>query len=189
MKKYIAFPCSQEAASMIIGNHGYSGLGHYVKLIQIIQKLPDNVLKKENLQHVINVHGFEPLIIEELLANTALFHEDLTRYAPVEEKVIHKENVDKKVANSILPEHELQKYVQKYFPRVSFLPIQMSVKNCETLLETYDKHLIVETLKSMENCSYLLKKYVNVYLTLNNWCRMSMDRGWKAQSTVRAATA
>lgn len=195
MKK-ITLPCSAEAQALIIGNWGWNGFGQYVKLLQIIQKLPDQQLPKDRLQHIIDVHGMEQLVIEGLLSNRALFAEDMTRYMAVEEKVINKKNVDKKEPE-LPPQHKLQLYVINgdgliKFDRVKTLEKQLSVEECEALIAEFPKQLIKETLLGMEDWGPLTapksqRGKSSVYRTLLIWCRKAIKDGWKPKAVAAVA--
>lgn len=180
------FPCTPAAEALIIGRHEYSGFGMYVKLLQIIYKLPDRCLRKDNVQHIISSNGMDTFTVEQLLENPSLFICDNERYFPVEAKSNPRKE---RIIENPPAEHDLQKYIKKFFPIISSMDQQLSVKNCESLIADYDKRLIMEKLKAMENCKGLTKKYVNVYLTLNNWCKLSMERGWSPPQTVKATAA
>ncbi len=89
-------------------------------------------------------------------------------------------NTDKKVKKvkkekNIYP-HPLQKFVAENFENVSNLSTQLTEKNCIKLKKKYSKELINLKLKAMENRKDLTKKYKSVYLTLDNWCKMELDR-------------
>ncbi len=185
MKNPTNLPCSPDAAATIIGNLGYEGYGHYIKLLQVFWKQKDRWIEKDKMPHIITVYGMDQFITDQLLTSPALFFSDETRYFVVEAKSQAKRTAIPPV--QIEPEHDLQIYIKKWFPIVSSMDIQMSVKNCEQLLKDYPKLLIVEKLKAMENYKGLTKKYVNVYLTLNNWCAMALERGWTAVGQVKAA--
>lgn len=191
-------PCNAVAEATIIGNHGYEGFGTYIKLLQIAWGLPDHLIPKDKLEHIINVNGMDPLVVESLLNNRALFAEDQTRYMAVDSKVVHKleKPVDKP---QITPQHKLQLYIINgegpiQFPRVKSLEKQLSVDECESLIKEFPKQLIKETLVDMENWGKLTANpsqggKTSVYLTLVVWCRRSMKNGWfakKVEEKIRA---
>lgn len=198
MKKPVTLPCSAEAASMIIGNHGFEGYGTYIKLLEIIYKLPDQCIQKDRLTHIVTVSGMDAFLVDRLIENPALFIADETRIFPVEEKVFHKSKkpVDKP---QITPQHKLQLYIINgegpiQFPRVKSLEKQLSVDECESLIKEFPKQLIKETLVDMENWGKLTANpsqggKTSVYLTLVVWCRRSMKNGWfakKVEEKIRA---
>ena len=89
-----------------------------------------------------------------------------------------------KVKDSIVEEKKvltpLQNFIKSSFPNVCKLKTQLTAEESDKLEEKYLKELIAAKLEAMENKADLKKRYISVYLTLNNWCRMAVDRGeWK----------
>lgn len=178
------FPCTPTAEAMIIGRYDYSGFGMYVKLLQVIYKLPDRCLPKDNVAHVINSNGMDTFTVESLLENTSLFISDATRYFPVEANLVRRK--EKPAETQIIPQHELQIAIIERYPNISKLNRQLSAEECEKLVDKYPKLLIKEKLMAMENRKTLTKDYDSVYLTLNNWCRMAMKDGWQEKTFAAA---
>lgn len=186
MRKKITLPCSAIAEAQIIGSLDYKGFGTYVKLLQLMQKMPDQCLPKENMIHVAQSNGMELFIVEQLLENTALFISDHTRYFAVEEKVIHKK--EKESGKTEMPlEHPLQLWVKNgdaevSFPRINSLPRQLSSQDCVNLINKFPKKLIKETIIGMEAWGPLTegsRKKSSVYMTLLVWCQRAINSGWK----------
>ena len=73
-------------------------------------------------------------------------------------------------------QHKLQRYIATELENVSGLKKQMSAEQCERLVDEYSKEAIHQTLLEMENYKPLQKKYMSVYLTLNNWLKLKQDR-------------
>lgn len=57
-------------------------------------------------------------------------------------------------------------------PRVRQMKNQMTEQSFDKLKSKYDSFKLIEILENMENHKPLLKKYVDVYKTLNNWLKI-----------------
>jgi len=72
--------------------------------------------------------------------------------------------------------HPLQKYISDNFSNISKLKEQLTVEQCEKLLNKYPNTIIKEVLESMENYKPLTKKYSSVNLTLQNWIKIHLEK-------------
>jgi transcriptional regulator of heat shock response len=72
--------------------------------------------------------------------------------------------------------HPLQKAIQEKLPTVSKLKTQLTEKDCERLVDEFDKNVIWEILEAMENKVDLLKKYSSVNLTIRSWIAIRREK-------------
>jgi hypothetical protein len=72
--------------------------------------------------------------------------------------------------------HPLQKAIKEKLPTVSKLKTQLTEKDCERLVDEFDKNVIWEILEAMENKADLLKKYSSVNLTIRSWIAIRREK-------------
>lgn len=82
-----------------------------------------------------------------------------------EEKEQEEETEEEKVNN----EHPLNIWIKENCKRVASLKKQMTIDECDKLIKKNENSDIKDMLRQMENYNPLTKKYVSVYMTLNNW--------------------
>jgi hypothetical protein len=70
--------------------------------------------------------------------------------------------------------HKMQEWIWSNLSHVSKLETQLSYKDCENLLEEYDREIIIEVLEAMDNYKALVKNYTSVNKTLRNWIKRRM---------------
>jgi hypothetical protein len=74
-------------------------------------------------------------------------------------------------------------WIQVNAPNTMKLSI-ISEEQYLVLVKRFTKELITEKLLAMENTPSLSKKYNSAYLTLSNWCKMSVDKTGKGSVKV-----
>jgi predicted phage replisome organizer len=74
------------------------------------------------------------------------------------------------------PTHPLQIFISENLPTVSKLKDQLTVEQCEKIVNELPETIVKEVLESMENYKPLLKKYKSVNSTLRNWIKIQMER-------------
>lgn len=67
--------------------------------------------------------------------------------------------------------HPLQKFISENCPNISKLRDQLTYDEATALMANFNSGVIEDVLQAMENYQKLLKNYVSVYLTMNNWCK------------------
>lgn len=67
-------------------------------------------------------------------------------------------------------QHPLQLFIDQNCENVQRMEKQLTTEECEKLYSKFPDVLIKDKLMNMENLKGLHKKYISVYLTLNNWC-------------------
>lgn len=77
---------------------------------------------------------------------------------------------------------KLIKYIKEELENVSQLKKQLSPEQAIKLLEEYSKAEIHQTLLEMENHQPLSKKYISVYLTLQNWLKRNRRKSAKSNN-------
>ena len=65
--------------------------------------------------------------------------------------------------------HKIQAYINENCQNVQKLDKQLTYEQAEKLQKKYTWEIIEEKLLNMENMKNLHKRYISVYLTLNNW--------------------
>lgn len=82
----------------------------------------------------------------------------------------------KKLDNTLEFDHPMQRYIATELENVRGLKKQMSVEQCERIIDKFSRESIHQTLLEMENFAPLQKKYRSVYLTLRNWLKLKKER-------------
>lgn len=62
-------------------------------------------------------------------------------------------------------------WIKRKTPRVCKMKEQLTIKEFLKLKEKYDSKTLSDVLIAMQNRADLLKKYISVYLTINNWAK------------------
>jgi hypothetical protein len=92
-----------------------------------------------------------------------------------------------KKENTVLPGgrqlHKLNDYIKQNYPTVFRLG-QLTDEQCEFIIKTYPKDLIIDKLDAMENKKDLVKKYKSSFLTLKSWLKLGMEN-YKAKDQSR----
>ena len=70
----------------------------------------------------------------------------------------------------LIKEHKLNLFISEKYPTVSKLE-KMTDEQCDFIIATYPKDLIISKLEAMENKKDLLTKYSSCYLTLWGWLK------------------
>ena len=79
--------------------------------------------------------------------------------------------------------HKLNDYIKQNYPTVFRLG-QLTDEQCEFIIKTYPKDLIIDKLDAMENKKDLVKKYKSSFLTLKSWLKLGMEN-YKAKDQSR----
>lgn len=66
--------------------------------------------------------------------------------------------------------NKFSEWLNKWTPRVQKLPTPLDALKVKKLRAKYPKEILQEVLMNMQNYKELHKKYVDAYLTANNWC-------------------
>ena len=85
--------------------------------------------------------------------------------------------------------HPLQKAIKEKLPTVSKLKTQLTEKDCERLVDEFDKNVIWEILEAMENKADLLKKYSSVNLTIRSWIAIRREKELEKTTTMEFNTS
>lgn len=85
-------------------------------------------------------------------------------------------NVKKKEESE---KHFLHTFIEINCLNVSKIQKQMSVKDCEMLVKNFGQQKVEDILLQMENKKDLAKKYTSVFLTANNWLKLSQEKSTK----------
>lgn len=72
--------------------------------------------------------------------------------------------------------HPLIDFIESNCPNIQKLKTQLTVNNCKTIFERYNKTLVYDVIGAMENTANLHKKYLSVNLTIQNWCKMRVEK-------------
>lgn len=86
----------------------------------------------------------------------------------------NEEEIEMPIINEI--KHPLQLFIKENLPSVNKLRQQLSIRDCEKLLNDYDKKIIYEILEDMENYKALTTKYKSVNLTLRKWIKLRLEK-------------
>jgi DNA replication protein DnaD len=78
----------------------------------------------------------------------------------------------------------LQKWISEKLKNVSKMEQQITKEESEKLLKNYSRELVMEKLEAMDNTKGITKKYVSVYKTCNNWCRMKLENDSQKTNTL-----
>ena len=65
--------------------------------------------------------------------------------------------------------HKIQSYIEQNCPNVQRMEKQLTFDEAQKLNKKFIWDILEEKLLNMENMKNLHKKYISVYLTLNNW--------------------
>ena len=65
--------------------------------------------------------------------------------------------------------HKIQSYIEQNCPNVQRMEKQLTFDEAQKLNKKFTWDILEEKLLNMENMKNLHKKYISVYLTLNNW--------------------
>lgn len=98
-------------------------------------------------------------------------------------KVMVKEEVKVIKEPEIEKKHWIQLFVSE-LGNVSKLKSQLTFEECELLELKHGEKQIKRVLLNMENKKDLLKKYVSVYLTCNNWLKLDFEKGQGKNTTI-----
>jgi hypothetical protein len=97
------------------------------------------------------------------------------------------QSLEVKKENTVLPGgrqlHKLNDYIKQNYPTVFRLG-QLTDEQCEFIIKTYPKDLIIDKLDAMENKKDLVKKYKSSFLTLKSWLKLGMEN-YKAKDQSR----
>lgn len=88
-----------------------------------------------------------------------------------------KNKTKKEVEQIVLTDDEIQfnERMKEEYPRVMAMKKPMSLTEYDKLVSKFGEHLVEIKLSSLNNYTDI-KKYVSAYDTINNWCKMAIDR-------------
>ena len=82
---------------------------------------------------------------------------------------------DKKTADNS-PKHHFQKIILERFKRIGMLRDQLTCEESCQLEEKYGAEMVEKIFSQMENYAPLVKNYISVFLTTNNWCKSELEK-------------
>jgi len=98
-----------------------------------------------------------------------------------EYRVESKENRESNIESIQGKEEEitnpLLRKIRENFPTVASMSLPLTEEQAVEIQSRFPEDVIVDALAAMENYAALKKKYRSAYLTLNNWCKIRLERG------------
>jgi hypothetical protein len=98
-----------------------------------------------------------------------------------EYRVESKENRESNIESIQGKEEEitnpLLRKIRENFPAVASMSLPLTQQQAIEIQSRFPEEVIIDALAAMENYATLKKKYRSAYLTLNNWCKIRLERG------------